>query len=553
MTEIQRIVLVTIFTAVLITIVTSILVMTQAVYMIQIMMNVLPSRNLDTLIALSIVVALAYVANVVLDYLRSRIVDAAVLRIEARVNHRVVSDYLTGSDAEAMNIATLKDITFFRQVALSRVANSVFEVVLVPFILAVLFMVSVTLGLVFLTGLAVYVAIVIVQEVATRSARPVLGEIGGQANQYLNREISRSHSAPGTQLHGAFARRYLDASRRLMDALVPSRRVEGIFGAFKMFSRLVLQSLILGFGAYLAINERIDIGIVIGLSILSARALSPIDGLVGGWSSLLEAKAAVSRLGESLKKRNSAKPKLSLPRPSGKLTVEGICYEPETAAQPILNQISFTVEPGETLAIIGATTAGKSTLLKILSGELAPTDGTIRLDGNEMRNWSRAELELYTGYMPQEATLVDGSVAETIARFDPNMDPKVVVQAAASAAMHEIILGYPEGYNTRIGPQGLPLAAGHRQLIALARALYRRPAVLFLDEPNANLDGEGDRRLSAVLAEQKKRGTTVVLVTQRPSILELADRVLVLNKGEIQTIGAPGEVVNLKNRRIQSA
>ena len=553
MTEIQRIVLTTVIVGVLISLVTSVLVLTQSVYMIPIMMYVLPSRTLDTLVAISVIVAMAFVMNAILDYFRSRIVEAAVLRVEASVNHKVVNDYLTGSDGEAMNIESLRDVTIFRQVATSRVASSLFELVFVPFILAVLFFVSVPLGLVFLAGVGVYLAIVVTHEVVARNARPVMKQIGSEATHFLDREINRAHAAPGAVLHGAFAKRYLDANRRYIDVFVPERRVDGVFSGTKMVARLVLQSLILGVGAYLAIMEQIDIGVVIGLSIISSRALSPIDGIVGGWSAFLEARAAVKRLSDTLRKRKSVRPKLPLPRPKGQLSVTGLTYEPELAGRPILQNINFSVEPGETLAIIGTTTSGKTTLLRLLSGELVPNEGTIRLDGNELRNWSRTELELYTGYMAQDGLLLDGTIAETIARYDPGMDPKSVIQAAGDAGFHDIILSYPQGYNTRIGPKGMPLAAGHRQFITLARALYRRPPVIFLDEPNANLDAEGDRRLAAVLAAQKKRGTTIVLVTQRPGILEQVDRVLVLNKGEVQTIGAAGEVVNLKNRRIQSA
>lgn len=553
MTEIQRTVLITIFIGIAITLVTSVLVLTQSVYMIQIMMNVLPSRNLDTLIAISLVVGLAYVLNAVLEYLRARIVEAAAFRIEAIVNHKVVKDYLTGSDDDSLNISALKDVALFRSVATSRVASSIFELILVPFIVAVIFFVNVTLGIVFLGGVFVYLAIVLAQEAATRPSVPVLQKISSEGNYFLERELNRAQLPSGAVLHGAFARRYLDVNRRLMGSLVPSRKLEGVFNGVKMVMRLVLQSLLLGVGAYLAINQQMEIGIVIGLSIISSRALSPIDGLISGWSVLVDAKAAVARLSETLKARQNSKPKLPLPRPKGSLSVENLTYEPATAGRPLLKNVSFSVEPGEILGVIGVTTSGKSTLLKILSGDIAPTEGKVRLDGNEIRNWSRTELELYTGYMPQEAFLLDGTVAETIARFDPGMDSKHIVQAAADAGVHEIILSYPKGYNTPLGPKGVPIAAGHRQFIALARALYRRPSIVYLDEPNANLDAEGDRRLAAVLKALKERGTTVILVTQRPGVLELVDRVLVLNKGEVQTIGVPGEVVNLPNRRVQSA
>lgn len=551
MTEIQKTVFTAIAAGILISLVTSVVMLAQPLYMIQIMMNVMPSRNTNTLLAISFVIALAYAMGAVLDYFRMRILEAAALRVEAIVNHRVIRDYLTGSDEEAMNIAAVKDVTLFRTVATSRVATSLFELVFVPVILAVLFFVSIPLGLAFLAGIVIYITIVVVEELAMRQSRPVLSGISGEAGRYVEREINQSHMPPGTVQHGAFARRYLDANRRYMEAFAPSRKLEGVFSAIKTVTRLILQSIILGVGAFLAIEGQVEIGVVIGVSLLSTRALSPIDGVVGGWKSILDTRQAIQRLSETLRKRRSIKPKLPLPRPSGHLLVQNLTYEPENLGRPILRDVNIEVKPGETVAIVGMTTSGKSTLLRMLTGALAPTHGTVRLDGNELRNWSRTELELYTGYMPQETQMLDGTVAQTIARYDPGLDPQSVVQAAVDAGIHEIILGYPNGYNTPIGPNGMPLAAGHRQFIALARALYRRPSVVLLDEPNASLDAEGDRRLAAVLAALKERQTTVVLVTQRPGLLEHVDRVVVMNKGTVHMNGLPGEVINVENRRIR--
>lgn len=551
MTEIHRTILVTIVLGIAISLVTSVLILAQPIYMIQIMMNVLPSRNLSTLIAISAVIMLAFITSAVLDYFRSKIVESAVLRIEATVNHRIVRDYLVGSSEEAMNIAAVRDVTLLRNVATSRLSTSLFELVFVPFILAVVFFVSTPLGLVFLAGILVYLSFVVVQELATRRSRPVLSAIAGEANVLVDGEINRGRMAPGTILHGAFARRYLDANRRYIEAFVPSRHLGELLSGVKTVLRLVLQSLVLGVGAYLAINGEIEIGIVIGISLISSRALAPLDGIVGGWGTLVEARAAIKRLDETLRARKEAKQKLPLPVPAGQLSLKGVWYEPAEAGRAILRDVGFDVAAGDAVAIIGTTTSGKSTLLKLLASAMAPTRGTIRIDGNELRNWSRSELEHYTGYMPQDGQLLDGTVAETIARFDPEMNPKAVVQAAEDAGVHHIILSYPQGYNTRIGPKGMPLAAGHRQFIALARALYRRPPVVFLDEPNACLDAEGDKRLAEVLAGLKERKVTVVVVTQRPGLLAHVDRVLILNRGAVQLYGTPEDVGNGQPRHIR--
>jgi PrtD family type I secretion system ABC transporter len=542
---------VTIVLGIAISLLTSMLILAQPIYMIQIMMNVLPSRNLSTLLAISIVVLLAFVTSAALDYFRAKIVEAAVLRVEATVNHRIVRDYLIGNSEAAMNIAALRDVTLLRNVAMSRLSTSLFELVFVPFILAVVFFVSIPLGIAFLAGILVYLSFVVAQELATRRSRPVLSGIVGEVNYLADGEINRGRMAPGTILHGAFARRYLDANRRYIKALVPSRNLEEMLAGVKMVLRLVLQSLVLGVGAYLAVMGEIEIGVVIGISIISSRALAPLDGVVGGWSTLVEARAAVRRLDETLRARKEVKTKLPLPRPEGHLSVKGVWYEPAEAGRAILRDVGFDVGAGEAVAIIGTTTSGKSTLLKLLASAMAPTRGTIRIDGNELRNWSRSELEHYTGYMPQDGQLLDGTVADTIARFDPEMSPEAVVQAAQDAGIHHIVLTYPQGYNTRIGPNGMPLAAGHRQFIALARALYRRPPVVFLDEPNACLDAEGDKRLAEVLAGLKERKVTVVVVTQRPGLLSHVDRVLILNRGAVQLYGTPEEVGSGQPRHIR--
>lgn len=551
MTEIHRTVLATIVVGIAISLLTSVLVLAQPIYMIQIMMNVLPSRNFATLIAISAVIVLAFITSATLDYFRAKIVEATVLRIEATVNHWIVRDYLVGDNEEAMNIAAVRDVTLLRNVATSRLSTSLFELVFVPFILAVVFFVNVPLGLAFFAGILVYLSFVVVQEMATRRSRPILTAIGGEANFFVDGEINRGRMSPGTVLHGAFARRYLDANRRYIEAFVPSRQVSELLSGVKMVLRLVLQSLVLGIGAYLAIMGEIEIGVVIGISIISSRALAPLDGVVGGWSTLLEARAAVRRLDETLRTRKEVKAKLPLPRPEGHLSVKGVWYEPPEAGRAILRDVGFDVAAGDAVAIIGTTTSGKSTLLKLLASAMASTRGTIRIDGNELRNWSRSELEHYTGYMPQDGQLLDGTVAETIARFDPEMKPEAVVLAAQDAGIHHIVLTYPQGYNTRIGPKGMPLAAGHRQFIALARALYRRPPVVFLDEPNACLDAEGDKRLAEVLAGLKERKVTVVVVTQRPGLLSHVDRVLILNRGAVQLYGTPEEVGSGQPRHIR--
>jgi PrtD family type I secretion system ABC transporter len=304
-------------------------------------------------------------------------------------------------------------------------------------------------------------------------------------------------------------------------------------------ARQGLQALALAFGAWLVIGREASPGIMIAATILLGRALQPVELLIGGWKSMIEARGAWRRLGERAPRVREQR--LALPTPRGRLDVERLSYAPANATTPLLRGISFSVLPGESLGLVGASAAGKTTLLRLLIGLRTAQSGKVRLDGADIARWDRAALGRAVGYLPQDVELFAGSVAGNIARLQ-QPDSEAVVRAAQRARAHELILRLPEGYDTDIGEGGCRLSAGQRQRIALARALYGDPRLLVLDEPNANLDEEGDAALAAALVELKADGVTVIVVTHRQLVHKL-DRIAILRNGKIEAFGHTASVL----------
>jgi ATP-binding cassette subfamily C protein len=321
------------------------------------------------------------------------------------------------------------------------------------------------------------------------------------------------------------------------------------FTALSRFLRLFVQSAALGLGALLAIAGEISAGAVIAGSILVGRALQPVDALIGGWSTLTSARAALARLAETMAQPfDPERVRTVLPAPKGKLDVEQVGVRgPEGRA--IIVGVSFTATPGEVLGIVGPSGSGKTTLAKVVAGAIKPDVGTVRIDGAQRSDWDQDELGRFVGYLPQEASLFEGTIKENIARFqswladDPGSVDADVVAAAKLANVHELILKMPQGYDTYLGPLGAGLSSGQSQRIALARALYRSPPILVLDEPNAFLDAEGEAALLRALDSARKGRATILLIAHRKSVLEIADRLLVLEDGKPKMLGPMSDVV----------
>jgi ATP-binding cassette subfamily C exporter for protease/lipase/ATP-binding cassette subfamily C protein EexD len=314
------------------------------------------------------------------------------------------------------------------------------------------------------------------------------------------------------------------------------------FTSLTRFVRQAIQIFMLALGAYLVLTDHATAGVMIATTVLLGRAVQPVEQLVGSWRMLTDARAAYRRLRELSEDFDDQPPRLRMPRPEGRLVVDNVSFRAPVTEKPILFNVAFKLEPGEALAIIGPSAAGKSTLARLLTGVWPATTGAVRLDAADVAYWPRPDLGPWIGYVPQDVELFDGTVAENIARLG-TVDPEAVVAAAKLANTHELVLSLPKGYDTQVGEQGSRLSPGQRQRIALARALYGGPRFIVLDEPNSNLDGAGEIALADALRRLRKDGVTSVVVTHRPSLIAHVDKILVLENGRVQQFGPASEVM----------
>jgi ATP-binding cassette subfamily C protein len=342
-----------------------------------------------------------------------------------------------------------------------------------------------------------------------------------------------------------WGREQANALNRQMTALDSSFWITGT----SRFFRLVTQIVILGWGAHLALGGQLTGGMMIAASIIAGRALQPLEGMIEGWRSVVQTRAAYARVRAAVEALQREKPRLRLPKPEGRLTVDKVLYLPPGTKEPVLNGVSFELQPGETLAIVGPSGSGKSTLARILVGCLLPTAGKVRLDGTELRNWDRRQFGEYTGYLPQEVELFPGSIKENVCRMRSDLPDDKIYEAAALSGVHDMVCQLPSGYETVLKRNGNPLSGGQKQRIALARAFFGDPSLVMLDEPNSNLDAAGELALTETVQRAKRKGVTTIVITQRPALLNIVDKVLILRGGRAEAFGAPKDVL----RRLMQA
>jgi ATP-binding cassette subfamily C protein len=323
--------------------------------------------------------------------------------------------------------------------------------------------------------------------------------------------------------------------------------ITGTFGAIARVLRMLLQSALLGLGAYLTIKGELSAGAIIACSVASSRALAPIDLAIANWKGVVAARSAMKRLRETVVALAGAKPPMPLPAPISSLKVERITIAAPASGRVLLSEVGFELKAGDGLGVIGPSGGGKTTLVRALTGVWPVLRGSVRLDDAELGQWSDQELGRWTGFLPQEVALLDATIGENIARFEESPDPRAIVAAARGAGVHEMIVRLPEGYMTQIGPQGTSLSAGQRQRIGLARALYNDPFLIVLDEPNSNLDGEGEAALTQAILGVRRRGGIVIVVAHRPSALAAVDLVAVVQAGRLAAFGPKDEIISSVN------
>ena len=529
----------------------NVLMLTAPLFMLQVYDRVLPSHSVPTLIGLAILTAALFSFQGVLDAIRSRV----LLRIggsisedlSARVYEAVIRLPLKmGSGANRLQ--PIRDLDQIRNFLSSAGPSALFDLPWMPLYVAVCFLFHPLIGLAALGGALILIALTLATEFATREPATASVALAAARGALLEASHRNAEVVQAMGMGGHLQQRFAVIHDDLLRAQWRTSDRAGMLAAVSRVTRLLLQSLVLGLGAYLVINQEATAGVIIASSILVSRALAPVELSIANWKNFVAARQSRKRLNEMLASVPAEKEPLPLPKPFASLSLESIAARPPGSGRIVLQDINFVLQGGNALGIIGPTASGKSSLARLLVGVWEPARGKVRLDGAALDQWSSEELGPHVGYLPQNVDLFSGTIAENIGRFHTELDSDAIILAAKSAGVHELIVSLPEGYDTQIGEAGANLSAGQRQRIALARALYRDPFLVVLDEPNSNLDSDGEKALTAAILGVRSRGGIAVVIAHRPSAIAAVDYVLVLGDGRQQAFGPKDEVLRAVTR-----
>jgi PrtD family type I secretion system ABC transporter len=513
-----------------------------AIYMLQVYDRVVATGGKTTLLFITLALAIALVTMSALDAIRARLLVKASLRLDALLAPKILKRMM--SSGSANSIQAMRDFDNVRQTVGSPVIAALFDVPWFPIFLLVAFLLHFWLGIMALVAAVILLFVAWRNQVATNEGIQNASQAMSASQQAAQTVALNSDVVRALGMSGAMVDRQLAHRQMSLDEMAKAHFAGSRYAATSRFLRLFVQSASLGLGALLAIAGYVSAGAIIAASIIISRALQPVDALIGGWTSLTGARAALARLSDAMAGGPADRIYTKLPDPEGRLDVEQVGVRgPDGNA--IIFGVSVQVKPGELLGIIGPSGAGKTTLAKVIAGAIPVDAGTVRVDGAKLTDWDQDDLARHIGFLPQEGTLFEGSVKENISRFDGAVGPEIdeaVVSAAKQAGVHDLILKLPKGYDTRLGPLGHGLSAGQAQRVALARALYGNPSLLILDEPNAFLDGEGEMALLSSIKAALKRNAAVILIAHRRSVLKDATHLLVLEGGRPKLSGPANEV-----------
>lgn len=524
----------------------NVLYLTGSFFMLEVYDRVIPSRSVPTLIGLMALALVLYGFQGLIETLRSRVlarVGAALDEaLSARVFDIVVRAPLKGA-APGDGLLPLRDLDQLRAFLGGSGPSAFFDLPWMPIYVVICFLFHPLIGVAALVGAAVLAVLALTTDRATRQPTQSATGHGMRRNGLAEAGRRNAEVLAAMGMQARFAVRWGQANREYMQAQQRVSDVGGGFGAGSKVFRTALQSGVLALGAWLVINNQASAGIIIASSILVARALAPAELAIANWKGFVQARQSWARLSELFARMPAAAKPHPLPAPAQSLAVEAISVVPPGTQRVVVNDLSLTLRAGQGLGIIGPSASGKSSLVRAMVGVWPPVRGKIRIDGAAIEQWSSHDLGPHLGFLPQEVELFAGSVAENIARFDPQASPDGVIAAARAAGVHDLILRLTEGYDTRIGEGGAGLSAGQRQRIGLARALYGDPFLVVLDEPNSNLDNEGENALTQAILGVRRRGGICVVVAHRPSALAAVDLILMMAEGRAQAFGPKDEVL----------
>ena len=528
--------------AILFSSVINLLMLVPPLYMMQVYDRVLSSRSEATLVALTVLTLGAFVAVGLLEVTRSRILVRVSARLDTLLSP-LIFDAVFRNHVRTMGGARtqpLNDVATVRQFAAGQGLFAFFDIPWAPIFLLLLFLLHPLLGLLSLGGGVILVILAFATERTTRTRLADATRNSVAAANFAETSLRNGDAMTAMGMLEAIKTRWMRRHNESLRLQSGASDWAGILINSTKVVRIALQSLMLGAGALLAIEGKISPGLMIAASIIGAKSLAPVEALIGNWNQVVAAQLAWRRLRALLDTVAVEPDRMALPTPKGQLSVSAIVVAPPGAAAAVLKGVSFDLQPGEALGILGPSGSGKSTLARVITGVWPAASGTVRIDGAELSQWSRDALGPHMGYLPQDVDLFDGTVAENIARLGP-VDPEAVVEAAQRAGIHDLILSLPQGYDTPIGESGNRLSGGQRQRVGIARALYGTPALCIFDEPNSNLDEAGEGHLIQALLHLRETKRTAIIIAHKPSILNHVDKIMILQAGQVAFLGPRAE------------
>lgn len=524
----------------------NILALTGAFYMLQIYDRTLASQSIPTLLALSMLAIGLYMFQGILDVLRSQILVRMGARVDlqlAPLAHKVTIDMprFGFSTTEAMERG--RDVDTLRQFLGGQGPIALFDLPWMPVYLVFCYMLHPWLGVAVLGGALILAALTLLTEILTRRLANATHQAAIARQTMADTHARNAEVIRAMGFSGRAVERFTAANAEHIKLQTRTNDIAGTLTGLSKVLRMMLQSAVLGLGAYLTIKGELSAGAIIAASVASARALAPVDQAIAQWKNVVAARRSYARLGDTLSAIEDAGSEIELPPPTASLKAEKVTIATPTNGTIVMSDVGFELSAGQALGLIGPTGSGKSSLAKGLTGVWPLVRGAVRLDNAELQQWPVDALGRHIGYLPQEVALLEGTIAQNICRFDPSVDSKRILAAAKSAGVHEMIVRLPNGYQTELGPNGTLLSSGQRQRIGLARALYDEPFLVVLDEPNSNLDAEGEAALSDAIKGIRQRGGIAIVIAHRPSALASVDMVGIVQSGKMTAFGPKDEVL----------
>ncbi len=518
--------------------------LTSPLYMLQLYDRVLASRSESTLLFLTLIVVVLFITLAILEIIRSKVLVKVSLKLDNLLSEKIFDAVFVLANKMPSKSSSMpfNDLTNIRQFMTGNGLFAFFDAPWIPIYIIVLFLFHPLFGIFAVCSGIVLFSFAIVNELLTKKTHEKANKSGRESLLFIDASLKNAEviHAMGMQesIKTLWQSKYFD----FLNAQMVASEHAGFWSNLTKVTRIFLQSLILGLGAYLAIKAEVSPGMVVAGSIIMGKALAPLDLMIAGWRGFVQARGAYERLDTLLQQYTMSHKPMELPAPKGELSVETIVLTPPDSKQPSLNGVSLHVKQGDIVGIIGPSAAGKSSLARAVLGLWPLSSGIVRLDHADIRQWDREQLGQYVGYLPQDIELFEGSISQNIARFN-EIDAQKVVIAAQNAGVHEMILHLPQGYDTHLGQGGLTLSGGQRQRIGLARALYDDPVLIVLDEPNSNLDDMGEAALLKAIKNLKDKSRTVLIITHRANILQVTNKLVLMQQGSVQLYGATQEVL----------